>query len=120
MAIASGKGMAVSLAEQRGPAHAILFGEDQARYILAVAADIADFVRANAEAQGIPFRSLGHVEGDRLQVDDLIDLPVADRGSTHESRSEERRVGQECVRTCRSRGSPYHSKKNKHKTSKRT
>src|SRR3546814_16134892 len=30
-------------------------------------------------------------------------------------RSEERRVGKECVSTCRSRWSPYHSKKNKHK-----
>src|SRR3546814_14285663 len=28
-------------------------------------------------------------------------------------RSEERRVGQECVSTCRSRWSPYHSKKKK-------
>src|SRR3546814_11150291 len=28
------------------------------------------------------------------------------------NRSEERRVGKECVRTCRSRGSPYHYKKN--------
>src|SRR3546814_14719226 len=28
-------------------------------------------------------------------------------------RSEERRVGKECVSTCRSRGSPYHYKKNK-------
>src|SRR3546814_17037977 len=32
------------------------------------------------------------------------------RTSAHE-RSEERRVGKECVRTCRSRGSPYHYKK---------
>src|SRR3546814_17026248 len=31
-------------------------------------------------------------------------------------RSEERRVGNECVSTCRSRGSPYHEKKNKEKT----
>src|SRR3546814_12877969 len=30
-------------------------------------------------------------------------------------RSEERRVGTECVSTCRSRWSPYHSKKNKSK-----
>src|SRR3546814_12260039 len=29
-------------------------------------------------------------------------------------RSEERRVGKECVRTCRSRWSPYHYKNNKH------
>src|SRR3546814_19922420 len=31
------------------------------------------------------------------------------------TRSEERRVGKECVSTCRSRWSPYHSKKKKHK-----
>src|SRR3546814_20605985 len=30
-------------------------------------------------------------------------------------RSEERRVGKECVSTCRSRWSPYHEKKNKKK-----
>src|SRR3546814_11749354 len=30
-------------------------------------------------------------------------------------RSEERRVVKECVRTCRSRWSPYHNKKNKNK-----
>src|SRR3546814_18906859 len=29
------------------------------------------------------------------------------------TRSEERRVGKECVRTCRCRGSPYHYKKKK-------
>src|SRR3546814_11594640 len=33
------------------------------------------------------------------------------------SRSEERRVGKECVSTCRSRWSPYHSKKKKYITS---
>src|SRR3546814_13510436 len=31
-------------------------------------------------------------------------------------RSEERRVGKECVSTCRSRWSPYHKKKNYNKT----
>src|SRR3546814_13639859 len=30
-------------------------------------------------------------------------------------RSEERRVGKECVSTCRSRWSPYHTKKKNHK-----
>src|SRR3546814_16320472 len=32
--------------------------------------------------------------------------------SVRDFRSEERRVGKECVSTCRSRWSPYHSKKN--------
>src|SRR3546814_16583888 len=31
----------------------------------------------------------------------------------HQPRSEERRVGTECVRTCRTRWAPYHSKKKK-------
>src|SRR3546814_4538088 len=34
------------------------------------------------------------------------------KGQYNRSRSEERRVGKECVSTCRSRWSPYHSKKN--------
>src|SRR3546814_19962159 len=33
------------------------------------------------------------------------------KGTVEELRSEERRVGQECVSTCRSRWSPYHYKK---------
>src|SRR3546814_18322746 len=33
-----------------------------------------------------------------------------------ERRSEERRVGKECVSTCRSRWSPYHSKQQEHLT----
>src|SRR3546814_18263044 len=32
-----------------------------------------------------------------------------------DGRSEERRVGKECVSTCRSRGAPYHKKKQKQK-----
>src|SRR3546814_18180704 len=33
---------------------------------------------------------------------------VAEFRTLHLPRSETRRVGQECVRTCKSRGSPYH------------
>src|SRR3546814_14546075 len=36
-------------------------------------------------------------------------------GDTALARSEERRVGKECVRTCRSRWSPYHQKKKMNK-----
>src|SRR3546814_19685760 len=36
----------------------------------------------------------------------------------HVGSSEERRVGKECVSTCRSRGSPYHSTKKKQKEKK--
>src|SRR3546814_19677632 len=40
-------------------------------------------------------------------------MPEFDPGG--QFRSEERRVGKECVSTCRSRWSPYHSKQNKPK-----
>src|SRR3546814_11112184 len=44
---------------------------------------------------------------------DYTDLQVGkvESTSTVLERSEERRVGQECVRTCRSRWPPYHSNK---------
>src|SRR3546814_21065550 len=41
-----------------------------------------------------------------LPADDVESLLLANPGAKH--RSEERRVGKECVRTCRSRWSPYH------------
>src|SRR3546814_18516619 len=41
---------------------------------------------------------------------------VADNIHARSIRSEARRVGQECVSTCRSRWSPYHSKTHKHPT----
>src|SRR3546814_11280049 len=38
-------------------------------------------------------------------------VPAVARRRAGAARSEERRVGKECVSTCRSRWSPYHSKK---------
>src|SRR3546814_13113235 len=66
---------------------------------------------------------LGEVEG--LQHDPGRGMPAAARGDllvdvvvvglrgVPGHRSEERRVGKECVSTCRSRWSPYHEKKKK-------
>src|SRR3546814_14190289 len=44
-----------------------------------------------------------------------VRIPPMTRGTILElrDRSDERRVGNECVSTCRSRWSPYHEKKNK-------
>src|SRR3546814_1308197 len=39
-----------------------------------------------------------------VQLKDLVTIAPVDT----DGRSEERRVGKECVRTCRSRGWPYH------------
>src|SRR3546814_17382850 len=54
--------------------------------------------------EGDPVRGMGkRVEGKSLYAASIC--------RNKEMRSEERRVGKECVRTCRSRCSPYHSKK---------
>src|SRR3546814_10979821 len=52
------------------------------------------------------------------RIGGVLAIRVLVRGGPREDksfdiRSEERRVGKECVSTCRSRWSPYHSKKNK-------
>src|SRR3546814_19643027 len=53
-------------------------------------------------------------------VRDCAAAPIceADVAAGAARRSEERRVGQECVSTCRSRWSPYHYKKKQKVTSK--
>src|SRR3546814_11772173 len=64
----------------------------------------------------------GRVDPDRQGAIDLTQQPpvaekigmIGDGGKVERPRSEERRVGKECVSTCRSRWSPYH-KKNKNK-----
>src|SRR3546814_11775020 len=43
-----------------------------------------------------------------LAVFEANDIVRLDRRTHRNSRSEERRVGKECVSTCRSRWSPYH------------
>src|SRR3546814_18462774 len=48
----------------------------------------------------------GKMSDGRIRAPWLVSLPLKGR-----ARSEERRVGKECVSTCRSRWSPYHYKK---------
>jgi phosphoribosylformylglycinamidine synthase len=65
MAMAGGIGVTItSLAGI--PAHAFLFGEDQARYVLATTAPEA--VLAAAEKAGVPALTLGRVGGDQLTL----------------------------------------------------
>src|SRR3546814_20769574 len=49
------------------------------------------------------------IDVSRLALDRIE--PTADGGPRHGARTEERRVGKGCVRSCRSRGAPEHSKK---------
>src|SRR3546814_20567511 len=62
-----------------------------------------------SEAQGILHSYMIEKMPDIVQVHGRDKVRTA--RSHPEVRSEERRVGKECVSTCRSRWSPYHSKK---------
>jgi phosphoribosylformylglycinamidine synthase II len=85
MAIASGHGMDIDLSGGHGPAHALLFGEDQARYVITVKSELANYIAASAEGAGIPFRLLGTVAGDSLTIEGLMSIPVSTLRTTHES-----------------------------------
>ncbi len=83
MCMAAGIGAEVDIGT--GHAHALLFGEDQARYVLAVDADDARWITLNAEGAGVPFRILGTAGGERLTAGDLLSISVEDLKRTHES-----------------------------------
>jgi phosphoribosylformylglycinamidine synthase len=81
LALASGVG--VTLAAPSGlPAHAALFGEDQARYL--IAADDAQALIAQANAAGLAAAAIGKAGGQSLAVEGLLDLPLTDLRETHE------------------------------------
>lgn len=83
MAMASKLGLSVEL--QGTHPHALLFGEDQARYVLAVHNDYADMFAANSEGSGVSFQRLGVFSGDRLVIGEFIDLKVDELKQLHES-----------------------------------
>src|SRR3546814_15805112 len=47
-------------------------------------------------------------EADHIRIEDLYRITSPGPDDFARDRSEERRVGQECVSTCRSRWAPYH------------
>ena len=83
MCMASGLGADVDLGE--GPPHALLFGEDQGRYLVSVSADQASWIALNAESAGLRFRRLGWVGGNTLTVGPLISISVSQLQHAHES-----------------------------------
>jgi phosphoribosylformylglycinamidine synthase len=65
MALASGVGAAL-MVQGDVPDHAVFFGEDQARYLVAVPQDRLDDLDARVEAAGVPYEVVGRAGGDEL------------------------------------------------------
>jgi phosphoribosylformylglycinamidine synthase len=82
MAMASGIGVEIS-AEGPHP-HAALFGEDQGRYVLAVAEADAEPILAAARAAEVPARRLGASGGDAVGVSGKGAVKLADLTAAHQ------------------------------------
>jgi phosphoribosylformylglycinamidine synthase len=61
-----------------------LFGEDQARYLVAVVPEVAESVRARAAAAGVPAAVVGRTGGDALILPDGTAISVARLREIHE------------------------------------
>jgi phosphoribosylformylglycinamidine synthase len=83
MCMAGNKG-AVCTIETEHP-HAALFGEDQARYIVAVDPKWADYFAMTAGDWYVSTTRLGVVGGDQLKIGDHISISVAQLCDAHES-----------------------------------
>jgi phosphoribosylformylglycinamidine synthase len=83
MALAGGCGVVLLPAPAGLPAHGFWFGEDQARYLLAVAD--APALLAQAAAAGVPARRLGRGTADkRLTLDGLPTISLDEMQAAHE------------------------------------
>jgi len=84
MALAGGRGVGLEPAPDNLPAHAIWFGEDQARYVVAAAPDKADAIHKAAALAKVPVRLIGRVGGDALTLPGEAPLPLAALKAAHE------------------------------------
>jgi len=84
MAMAGGIGAALPEVPAGMATHAYLFGEDQARYLLAVDAETAPDLLYSAAAQGIDALVVGVTGGDRITLPGGEAIAVADLRAAHE------------------------------------
>ncbi len=83
MAMGSGTGARLAAAPEGQPAHGFWFGEDQARYVLAVTDGAA--LIAKAKAAGVPARLIGTAGGGDLVLPDGAAISVSKLAAAHEA-----------------------------------
>ncbi|MFT6071533.1 MAG: phosphoribosylformylglycinamidine synthase [Alphaproteobacteria bacterium] len=80
MAMAGDMGAHIAFAYQP----ALLFGEDQSRYVIAVNADYVDKLTKSAHEHNIPLHTLGKTGGDVLELAGDFKTPISDLKTGHE------------------------------------
>jgi phosphoribosylformylglycinamidine synthase subunit PurL len=84
MAMAGGVGCTVRAADQAAPAHAFLFGEDQARYIVTASAAAAAAIMADAAKAGAPAALIGVTAGQSLTLPGETPISIEALRTAHE------------------------------------
>jgi phosphoribosylformylglycinamidine synthase subunit PurL len=84
MALAGNIGATIT-ALPDGPIHAILFGEDQARYVLTCPPDKANALLAEARQTGVPAQLIGTTGGETLTLPGEAPISITDMRKAHES-----------------------------------
>ncbi len=84
MAMAGGVGVTLTTPPSDVPAHGYWFGEDQARYVIAVPGSQAAAIEAKAKAAGVPVSRVGATGGDALVLDGRK-MPISDLRQSHEA-----------------------------------
>ncbi|KLK90954.1 phosphoribosylformylglycinamidine synthase [Microvirga vignae] len=85
MAMAGNVGAEITAVPEGMPLHAFLFGEDQARYLIAIDEDAAADILYEAGAVGIPAVTLGVTGGDSLILPGQQAISVKQLKTAHES-----------------------------------
>jgi phosphoribosylformylglycinamidine synthase II len=83
MALAGNIGAAITVPDGVVP-HAWLFGEDQARYLVAASETEAETILRMAEAAGVPCQKIGATGGDALVLGTEAPVRLADLRAAHE------------------------------------
>jgi phosphoribosylformylglycinamidine synthase II len=84
MALAGGIGVKLDALPSPLPAHALWFGEDQGRYVLAAAPDKADAIHKAAAVARVPLRLLGEAGGEAIALEGEPPLSLAALRRAHE------------------------------------
>ena len=85
MAMAGRTGARLAAGPDDIPPHAWWFGEDQSRYVLAVATDEAEPLLDRAAKIGVPAERIGNAGGDALVLPDGAAIPIADLAEANET-----------------------------------
>jgi phosphoribosylformylglycinamidine synthase II len=84
MALSGGYGVALEPPPDNFPAHAVWFGEDQARYVVAASPEKADAIHKAAALAQVPVRLVGMVDSEEISLLREAPLPLAALRSPHE------------------------------------